>query len=60
MLQNLLPQPRQKIRPVDLVMKDRLLVVATSGEVLEGTRVFHTKLRAMNAELEGEMCKVKQ
>jgi hypothetical protein len=40
-------------------MKDRLLVVAASGEVGEGARIFHTKLQAMNAEPR-ERCKVKQ
>jgi len=34
-------------------VKDRLLVVAASGEMLEGARIFHTKLRAMNAEPRG-------
>jgi hypothetical protein len=34
-------------------MKDRLLVVAASGEMLEGTRIFHTKLRVMDAESRG-------
>ena len=34
--QNLRPEPCQEIRPVGLVMKDRLLVVATSGDVGEG------------------------
>jgi hypothetical protein len=30
--------------PVGLVVKDRLLVVAARGEVLERVRVFHAKL----------------
>ena len=53
LLQNLLPEPCQEIRPVGLIMKDRLLVVATSGEVLEGARIFYAKLRAMNVEPRG-------
>ena len=51
--QHFLPEPCQEIRPVGLIMKDRLLVVAASGEGLEGARIFHTKLRAMNAEPRG-------
>ena len=58
--QNLLPEPCQEIRPVGLVVKDRLLVVASNGEALEGARIFHMKLRAMNESQEGERCKVKQ
>ena len=48
--QHILPEPCQEIRPVGLIMKNRLLVVAASCGVLEGVRIFHTKLRAMNAE----------
>ena len=55
-----LSRVKKSVHPVGLVVKDRLLVVAASGEVLEGVRIFHTKLRAMNAELRGERCKVKQ
>ena len=36
-------------------MKDRLLVVAASGEMLRGARMFHTKLRVMDAESEREI-----
>jgi hypothetical protein len=46
-------EPCQEIRSVGLIMKDRLLVDAASGEVLEGARIFHTKLRAINAEPRG-------
>ena len=56
LLQNLLPKPCQEIRPVGLIMKDHLLVVAASGEVLDDARIFHTKLRAMNWRQEGERC----
>ena len=41
---NLLPEPCQEIRPVGLVMNHRQLVVATSGEVVEGTLVSRAKL----------------
>lgn len=58
--QNLLPEPCQEIRPVGLVVKDRPLVVAASGEELEGARIFHMKSRVMNESQEGERCKVKQ
>lgn len=34
-------------------MKDRLRVIAASGEVGEDARIFHTKSRAMNAESKG-------
>ena len=53
MLQNLLLQPCQEIRSVGLAMKDRLLVLAASGEVREGARIFHAKLRAMKTEPRG-------
>ena len=33
---NLRPEPCQEIRPVGLDMKDRLLIVATSGDVGAG------------------------
>ena len=51
--QNLLAELWQEICPVGLGMKDRLLAVAASGEVGEGARILHTKLRAMNAEPRG-------
>jgi hypothetical protein len=34
----------QEMLPVGLGVKDRLLVVAASGEVVERARVFHAKL----------------
>jgi hypothetical protein len=34
-------------------MKDRLRVIAASGEVGEDARIFHTELRAINADPKG-------
>ena len=42
--QNLRPEPCQEIRPVGLVRNNRLLVVATSGEAVEGAQVFHAEV----------------
>ena len=48
-----LPEACQEMGPVGLVRKDRLRVIASSGEVGEDARIFHTELRAMNADPKG-------
>ena len=46
--------------PVSLVMNNRLLVVATSGEVGEGARVFHWKVARHEWGALDKRCKIKQ
>ena len=53
--QNLLPEPCQEIRMVGLVMNNRLLVIATIGEVGEGAGYSIRRWRAMNAEPHGRL-----
>ena len=43
-LEDFVTEQFQEMLPVSLVVKDRLLVVATRGEVVERARVFHAKL----------------
>jgi hypothetical protein len=50
--QHFLPEPCQEIRPVGLIMKDRLLVVAASGEV-QGHAMIPAPSQARLAEILG-------
>jgi hypothetical protein len=52
--QNLLLESCQEIRPVGLVMNNRLLVGATSGEVGEGVRVFRSKMASHDRGASGK------
>ena len=44
LLEDFVTEQFQEMLPVGLVVIDRLLVVAASGEVVERARVFHAKL----------------
>jgi len=52
--QYLLPELCQAIPPAGLGMNNRLLVGATSGEVVEGARVFHATVASQDRGASGE------